>query len=868
MHAQLADFDRELAANQPDVVQDICRGRRMDVMNLLANRASDVRLPRPQYPSTIQVFWLDPMGRQLFKATVLQRGTGRQTVADREYFTEVRDARLWSFDEVTGQPFFTQSLRSITTAELITALSIRSSLSEKCAFDAETKTVVAVVTGVHPTSVERPLLPSGYSFAIIGASGAVLYHSDRRRILKENFFEEFNDPERLQAAVHARTPQRFHTTYARRPTEVFITPFTGIPAAQWFIATLRDEQWLETTNSEALLRTTFWSVAASIPTLAVSLLLLYAGKRSIQHLWPDPGKDSYYKLLVPVYAALLVVGLVGSSFALVGTGLFLLAVLFPLLVILISVAIHLIWVRFPTLDTWVASRAIWHRQHLDGLTHRNWFFIAVAALWACTSVVPAIGLFRYSWTLEIAKFRSLEWNRANQLKESWKAQDDFEWKHVIIEDRSRFLQSRQAYLESYMPQGPVSPVERSWAEQLLDGYLPLYNDVAERLRDQSPGMLAETASSSRRDLLTANVALTWQTLLGAGLTAFIAGWWLRYKDRHLLWARIADARPTRDLTPLAAGCRLAIVAPSERARARLARTFRASTHVAPAHVERSAVPAISIGPSGLTDDVLHRLENIASETYRAQSAATDPATSADVQVDDFEQKVMQPDTRLATLKKLEVCVATKGRAVIICRSDPLHLLNLKSGATGEPQNLRPHLSPLERDRWLAVLESFVVHSAAVEDVDEDEMDSSENHELYFDSLWRYCSQPEKVTLVQVAEEGFANPHQESVVKGLVEKRLMKLEPNLKLKSEAFERFVVRQAGSAQLTAWETPEGALGWRGIRWILAFVVVAVLLFLATTQGAWFRSAAAILTGITVSLEAVSGFIQAINRSRQSLG
>jgi hypothetical protein len=89
-----------------------------------------------------------------------------------------------------------------------------------------------------------------------------------------------------------------------------------------------------------------------------------------------------------------------------------------------------------------------------------------------------------------------------------------------------------------------------------------------------------------------------------------------------------------------------------------------------------------------------------------------------------------------------------------------------------------------------------------------------------------------------------------------------------LKSEAFERFVVRQAGSAQLTAWETPEGALGWRGIRWILAFVVVAVLLFLATTQGAWFRSAAAILTGITVSLEAVSGFIQAINRSRQSLG
>ena len=36
-------------------------------------------------------------------------------------------------------------------------------------------------------------------------------------------------------------------------------------------------------------------------------------------------------------------------------------------------------------------------------SYRRWYYLAIAALWACTAVVPAAGLFRHGWKLELAK---------------------------------------------------------------------------------------------------------------------------------------------------------------------------------------------------------------------------------------------------------------------------------------------------------------------------------------------------------------------------------------------------------------------------------------------------------------------------------
>jgi hypothetical protein len=46
-----------------------------------------------------------------------------------------------------------------------------------------------------------------------------------------------------------------------------------------------------------------------------------------------------------------------------------------------------------------------------------------------------------------------------------------------------------------------------------------------------------------------------------------------------------------------------------------------------------------------------------------------------------------------------------------------------------------------------------------------------------------------------------------------------------------------------------------------------LGVLIFLASTQESWFRSAAAMLTGIAAGLETISQLLRAAQRSQQAL-
>src|SRR5262249_29718168 len=146
------------------------------------------------------------------------------------------------------------------------------------------------------------------------------------------------------------------------------------------------------------------------------------------------------------------------------------------------------------------------------------------------------------------------------------------------------------------------------------------------------------------------------------------------------------------------------------------------------------------------------------------------------------------------------------------------------------------LSTSERVRWHYVLEPFVMHVvSAMKAGNSGHQNTTPTQpqeglaagEGYFESLWQYCSRQERLTLVQVSEEGLTNPRQGDSVGRLLEKGLLTLRPNLKLMTPAFERFVQRAADSTEVRRWERPEHALGWRGARWVLLVVVLAALFF-----------------------------------------
>ena len=154
-----------------------------------------------------------------------------------------------------------------------------------------------------------------------------------------------------------------------------------------------------------------------------------------------------------------------------------------------------------------------------------------------------------------------------------------------------------------------------------------------------------------------------------------------------------------------------------------------------------------------------------------------------------------------------------------------------------------------QERWFRALEPFVKAVAAV-------VQPVPATDGYFDSLWRRCSKYEQITLIQVAQEGFANPRNAGAVKNLIDKGLLVRDPQLKLLNDKFEEFVGRHALSPEVKRWEHPEQGLGWRGARWILLAVLLGALAFVAGTGETWIKSATVMTTAFATGLEAVWKF------------
>jgi hypothetical protein len=252
-------------------------------------------------------------------------------------------------------------------------------------------------------------------------------------------------------------------------------------------------------------------------------------------------------------------------------------------------------------------------------------------------------------------------------------------------------------------------------------------------------------------------------------------------------------------------------------------------------------------------------------------------------VDDFERLMLEQERRLEKLQELERTDATDGgRAVILCHKDPSHLFSVEEGTDDDFMKIPADMPILEKERWLRVLEPFVLYVTSVNGAAVSRESFFENQgqfsprngeaesysqQAYFGSLWRYCSRPEKLTLVHVAQEGFANPHQGTAVKSLVKKGLLVFHPNLMLMNREFETFVLQKASSLDIRNWEQTQGSFGWRQMRWIFALILLGALIFLAGTQESWIKSVTAMLAGVATALEVISRMLGSIQKSRQAL-
>jgi hypothetical protein len=279
-------------------------------------------------------FWTDCTGQQLLKVTVYDTNTPRVNVSHRQYFRAAVQDRLWqplTSGKAADQlpPRYVEPVRSVTTGKFGTIMSIRSTVDvgslrhatraeatddsgKKSGGDTrkpEACNGVAALQAVL-TSTSNTVLPPGMGFAIVDESGNAVLHSDERRALFDNFFEELEDGDRLEAMILARTENYLRTGYLGKPHNVFIQPMSDLP---WSVVVFSDSEMVSTVNLEILGHA---ALAAFVYLLVcVVVAVAYFAKRGAEvPLWFWPGAHcgpvGHLAVTIPVIALVALLGLI------------------------------------------------------------------------------------------------------------------------------------------------------------------------------------------------------------------------------------------------------------------------------------------------------------------------------------------------------------------------------------------------------------------------------------------------------------------------------------------------------------------------------------------------------------------------------
>ena len=226
-----------------------------------------------------------------------REASGDEAGGDGSSAGEVDEGCVSSFLETAppgSSPVCLQSFLDRTTGESVAALAIPGPSSSF--------PVAALVTRL--TSVGHPVLAPGFGFAIVEASGRVLFHSESRRDLSENFLKASDEDPLLESMLSERRGGHLSVHYWGRPSRVYVHPLTGLP---WSLVTFRNTYGLRVRNFELIydFLNPFLLYLGGL-LIAVLALWIFAPRRYRRFLWPSSRHLPLYRavaLATPVVVA-------------------------------------------------------------------------------------------------------------------------------------------------------------------------------------------------------------------------------------------------------------------------------------------------------------------------------------------------------------------------------------------------------------------------------------------------------------------------------------------------------------------------------------------------------------------------------------
>jgi hypothetical protein len=269
-------------------------------------------------------FWADALGRQTFKWTQADQASQLIPVGERGYFREALAGRR-SFsrdDSGDSRDYVLESSRSWTTGEDQVAIAT---------LDRQGSARSVAVLTTRMTSVHDAVLPPGFGFAVIDSTGKVLFHSERRRMLQENFLEEA-ESERLRALAAAGRPGAEQVSYKGMKHRVYLEP---IPELAWSVISFREMALLRATNVQIITTALVCLILYSALFLGLFSVVYMASSTRARWLWPMASRQGSYLQLAFFYLGCVLVHILLLMDA---NPLFLLVngMLIPLLVLFVS----------------------------------------------------------------------------------------------------------------------------------------------------------------------------------------------------------------------------------------------------------------------------------------------------------------------------------------------------------------------------------------------------------------------------------------------------------------------------------------------------------------------------------------------------
>lgn len=133
-----------------------------------------------------------------------------------------------------------------------------------------------------------PVLPPGFEFAVVDPVGIVQFHSDPQRNGQENLPLETDQNSRLRSLLAARSAGSFTAMYWGYPYRGYVRP-TRIPG--WSVVVFHAKQASRALVLEWFIIAT---LLAGLYTFGWVLLMLLSMRRGAPWLWPDPLRRHWY----------------------------------------------------------------------------------------------------------------------------------------------------------------------------------------------------------------------------------------------------------------------------------------------------------------------------------------------------------------------------------------------------------------------------------------------------------------------------------------------------------------------------------------------------------------------------------------------